>query len=449
MPGRRLYLHTVRAAVRFSFVAGLVLAGQLEAQQTTLPARLSLEEAIELARRNNPDYLAIKNDIGAAEWGIREAYGNLLPGASLGTGLSYQASGPARFGVFTGADLGISSSPAYYSSDYSVGVDYQLSGASLFGPRRAKSDKRAVEANIVAADFALKANVTRQYLAVVRARDGVVLAQEELKRADENLKLAQGKVAVGAAIPLEAKQAEVERGRAEVTLLQSRNLVRTETLRLMQQIGIELSRDVELTTQFGEVGVFELGVTEEELVQFAMQSHPDMAAARAFEESSEAGVKMARSAYLPSLSMSAGFSGYTRQAGRSDRELISQAEQQLAGQRASCEQQNLISAGLTRPLPGFPRNCSAMVLTPDQERSIIEGNDVFPFSFTRQPWSAGLRVSVPVFQGFGRERQVEQARASVQDARFRLRSQELRLRTEISAAYLNATTAQQSVALEV
>jgi outer membrane protein len=426
------------------FVTALAGAA-LTAQQPAQPAAtLTLEEAVALARRNNPDLQALKNDVAVADWAVREAYGNLLPSASASTSFSYQASGRPRFGIFTGSDLGIDQTPAYYSSDYFVGLGYNLSGASLVAPRREKAMRQSTEANFAGTEFVYVANVTRQYLAVIRAQDGVTLTESELQRADENLKFAQGKVAVGNAIPLEAKQAEVERGRAEVALLQARNLVQTERLRLIQQLGIELNRDVELTTKFA---VFDLPFTQEQLVQFAMDAHPMLVAARAAERANDASVKMARSAYLPSLDMSAGLSGYTRQAG-STSSLVSSARNQMLGARQNCEFNNALSAGLSQPLPGYPQDCSRFVLSTEQERAIVSSNDVFPFEFSRQPWSAQVRISLPVFQGFSRERQIEQAKASSADARYRTRAEELRLKTETSAAYLDVMTARRSVELE-
>ena len=147
----------------------------------------------------------------------------------------YQAAGTPRFGNFTGSDFGLGSTTDYYSSSYSLGVGYRLSGASLLAPGQARSQRNATEAGIEAAAFTLRTNVTRQYLGIKRAQDGVVLARSELARAEETLKLANARVQVGAAIPLESKQAEVERGRAQVNLLQAENLVQTERLRLMQQ----------------------------------------------------------------------------------------------------------------------------------------------------------------------------------------------------------------------
>ena len=441
---RRLCARRIaRTAASFSFLTVLALSGAA-AQQAAPPAQLSLDEAITLARRNNPDFQALKNDAVVADWAVREAYGGLLPGASARTSFGYQASGTPRFGIFSGSDLGISNTPSYYSSEYFLGLTYSLSGASLLAPRREKSNRRATDANINAADFRLQSNVTLQYLAVRRAQDGVALAQAELDRAAENLKLAAARVAVGSAIPLEEKQAEVDRGRTEVSLLQARSLVQTEQLRLMQQVGIELNREVQLTTTFD---VFDLPVTEEQLVSAALQEQPELMAARATEEASEASVKMARSAYLPNLDFSAGLSGYTRQAG-SNSYILGQAQDRAAGVRQQCEQLNFISSGLKSPLPGFPQNCPSGVLTAAEEAQVLSENRVFPFDFTGQPWSASVTISVPVFQGFSRERQIQQAKAASADARYRVRSEELRLKTAIGSAYLNVVTARQSVDLE-
>ena len=90
--------------------------------------------------------------------------------------------------------------------DYFVGLGYNLSGASLVAPRREKAMRQSTEANFAGTEFVYVANVTRQYLAVIRAQDGMTLTESELQRADENLKFAQGKVAVGNAIPLAAER---------------------------------------------------------------------------------------------------------------------------------------------------------------------------------------------------------------------------------------------------
>ncbi|MEX0907058.1 MAG: TolC family protein [Gemmatimonadota bacterium] len=418
-------------------LAALAVAPSAAGAQATL----TLQEAVALARRTNPDYLQQANDVTAADWAVRSAYGQLMPGASATTSYSYTAAGEQRIGNFTGDELGLATATDYHSSSYGVNLNYRLSGSSLLAPGQAKSQRAATVAGIDAVEFTLRTDVTRQYLAVKRAADGVTLAQQELARADENLRLARARVEVGAAIPMEAQQAEVERGRAEVALLQAENLEQTERLRLSQLVGTPLPTDVQLTTVFV---VRDVSWTLEALQEMAAQSHPQLRAAQAAEASAEAGVRMARSAYLPSLNLSAGLlSGFARRAGNSDF-LVQQARSGAAAQMNSCETNNLISAGLSTPLPGFPRDCD-FALSPGDEQLIRDRNG---FDFSRDPFSASISVSIPIFDGFAREQQVATARVAEADAQLRLRSEQMRIRTEVATALNNAQTGRRSAELE-
>jgi outer membrane protein len=436
----------IRTFVEKRAVAALLLLFAIAAAASaqTAPATLTLDEAIGLARRNNPTYLTDLTRSVSADWAVRESYGALLPGASLSSSLSWQQAGTQRFGIFTGSDLGLATSTDYYSSSYSVNLSYRLSGSSLLAPNREKTVRRATEADIDAAGTRLEQSVTQSYLAVLRARDGVVLARQELQRAEENLKLAQARVAVGSAIPLDARQAEVERGRAQVQLLQAENDVQIQRVRLAEVLGVRLEPTIELTTAFT---VGDVPWDLETLLAAALESHPQVRAARATLAANNTTVRMARSAYLPSLSLNAGFSGFTRQAGNEEF-LIAQAQGQLAGQRESCQLFNAISAGLSNPLPNRPADCASYVLTPDAEARLRSSNQVFPFNFSREPWSLSLTLSLPVFEGFGRERQIEEARVQVKSAEYRVRAQELSLRTLVETGYLNVATMRQTVDLE-
>ncbi|NJD11517.1 MAG: hypothetical protein FIB01_14150, partial [Gemmatimonadetes bacterium] len=92
---------------RLACLLAAVGAGPVQAQQAParVPASLTLQEAVALARRNNPDFLATANDIAAADWAVRAAYGSLLPNADASTSFSYQAAGGSRIGLVTSENL--------------------------------------------------------------------------------------------------------------------------------------------------------------------------------------------------------------------------------------------------------------------------------------------------------------------------------------------------------
>lgn len=406
------------------------------------PAELSLAEAVELARQHNPEYRSQLGDLSVADWNVRSAYAAFLPTATIGGGISYQGGGQARLGTLTTDDIGIGETPSYYYSNYQANLQLGVDGPTFYRMGQEKARRSGVSARLEAAEQTLRANVTQQYLSALRSRDAVELARAELSRAEANLSLAEGRHAVESATLLEVRQAEVERGRAEVELLRQEAAYETERLRLLQLIGLELEDAVELTTA---VQVFEPGWEADELTRLAVAGQPQLAMARAETDAARAGVGMARSAYWPRLSLSAGWTGYTRRAGDSQF-LLDQAERQMLDARDQCLSANELLSRLNPPMP--PQDCSQFAFTPEIRNGILETNRQFPFNFQSEPVSVSLGVSIPIFQGLSRRRQVEAANVAEEAARLQLRGEELRVRADVIASLGNLTAAYQAVRLE-
>ncbi len=394
-----------------------------------LTGPLTLERSLELAIRNNPAYRAVENDAVVADWDVKSAYGSLLPSASASGGLSWQGTGnqPVGGGLTLG-DLGISEQPSYYFSSYGLGLNYRLDGSVLFAPGQAKRSREATGADIRTAGSTLVLNVTRAYLEAVRQSRALELAVQELERARFNLRLANSQLEVGTVTLLDVRQAEVQVGRAEVEHLRAETTVETSRLRLFQQVGLDGdTQAIELVTDFP---LFEPSLEFEDLYDLALQQNPNLASLRANREAAGVGVTIARSAYFPSLSMSAGIAGYTRQA-NSTAFAIAQAQAQQQSGYDQCLLLNEVFGRLTPPLAG--QDCGSPLLTDEQIASINEANEVWPFNFTKQPATASLTISLPIFQGLGRQRQVEAARVLEEDLNLRLREQELALRADLQA----------------
>jgi len=86
-----------RIATRAVLTAVVLLAlaaTALVAQRA--PSQLTLEEAITLAKGNNPIYLSTQNDMAAANWQTREAYAAFLPTVNVSGSASYQEAGAVK-----------------------------------------------------------------------------------------------------------------------------------------------------------------------------------------------------------------------------------------------------------------------------------------------------------------------------------------------------------------
>jgi outer membrane protein len=81
-------------------------------------------------------------------------------------------------------------------------------------------------------------------------------------------------------------------------------------------------------------------------------------------------------------------------------------------------------------------------------RQVRASNPDFPFGFKTQPLQATLSFSLPLFNGYARERQVEEARVQEDNAELAVRSQELKLRADLGAALLAVQTAFRTAQLQ-
>jgi outer membrane protein TolC len=418
-----------------------------QASSGGLPERLSLEQALDIARQTNPGLRQTLNDADLADWDVREAYSRFLPMASASAGVQWQGAGEQQLGgSLTLGDLGFGNQPSYYLSNYRLGLTYTLDWATLRGPAQAKAGRRTTEAQIVAAQAGLFTQVTNAYVEVLRQQEALRVARLQLENSEFNFRLAQAQLAVGAVTGIDVGQAEVQVGRSRVQVLQAENRVETAHLRLLQQLGQPISqvRDqpIELTTPFA---LSEPTWDVESLEAQARQSNPTLRTQRASRESADIGISVARSGYMPTLSLSTAWSGFTREASSSDFQ-IAQAQQQIAGSISQCVATNDLYSRLANPLP--PIDCSRFTFTDAQRQRIVSQNDQFPFGFQQSPLTVSLQVSIPIFQGLGRERNLAAARLQRDDLVEQVREQEIALEADIAIGLANARTAYESALIE-
>ena len=238
---------------RLCLILALVVPGSLFAQTptATAPAQrttLSLDEAISLARRNNPIHLATINNRRTADAAVRTARGQLLPNADASFFAQRQQGGSQIIG---GTSLGASSD--INQSQYQIGLGYRVNRASFIMPKLERANRDAVEADITGSSEVLRAGVTQQYLAVLQALETASLQDTLLVAAQSQLVLAQARALVGSGTALDVSRAEVAVGQQQVQVLQARNNIEIEKLRLFQQMGVEQPSDVTLVTQFTEL----------------------------------------------------------------------------------------------------------------------------------------------------------------------------------------------------
>ncbi|MCC7003614.1 MAG: TolC family protein [Gemmatimonadaceae bacterium] len=407
------------------------------AGQTPSRTSLTLSEALDIAKRNNPQYLQSINGRTRASAAVRSAYGQLIPSADVGFGASYREGRPQFFG---GVAFGATSD--IISSNWSLSARSQLSYNTLTSIRRANASLDAAEADVEAALYQLRNSVTAQFLLALQTQARAQLQDTLVAQQRLQLELARARAGVGSGTSLDVKRAEVGLGTQQVAALRARNTAAVARLQLFQQLGTAMPEDVVLQA---ELPVTAPTQTVADLLTMARDVNPNMRALRARERVADQGVKAARGDYTPTLSLSASIGGAAQQQSNVDVS-IAQAQAQAISSRANCFTTDSIRTGAG--LPGIAAQCSAIQFTPAQAQSIRDNNKNFPFGFTQQPYNLSMNLSLPLFDGFGREQRLQEANAAKSDARYNVRRQELALTADVTSARVTLQAAFEAVSLQ-
>jgi len=424
------------------------------AADTTLPARvtptvtMSLAEALQQARANSPAYRQTLNDAGPAKWGVRNAYASFLPSVRASADMGYTGSGQTNLGGGF-----IQPTSAFLTSGYSLGLQWQMDGRVISGPGQQKALRRATEEDISGAGVALTADVTTQYLSSLQASAQVEVARQQVLRNADFLTLARARYKVGQATLLDVRQAEVIKGQSDVALLRAVQAENEAKLELLRRMGVEPPVPVEQIALSDSFPVTPPEFQLDQLLEMAERQNPVLRSLRARQDAATWGVRAAKSEYLPSLLLQAGWSGFTQQL-TDENLLLGQTLISAQDQAAQCQYDNQVRTALD--LGGVVPNCfsaaglnnAGTALLDPVASQIRESNNVFPLDYTGQPFRASLTISLPIFTGFARSLRVSAARAAEQDADESVRARRLAVRADVHARYLALQTAYKAIPVQ-
>ena len=424
------------AALALVAIAPLAGAQSTTTTRSTSGSVLTLDEAVSLARRNNPVFLSQASNRRTADAAVRSARGALLPSADASFGTRYQQGGQQ---VFNG--LSFSNSSDAVQSSYGLNLNYRVNTATFVNPKAAVANREAVEADISGSGEQLRAMVTQQYLSVLQAQARSALQDTLVKTAESQLELAKAKLTVGMGTSLDIRRAEVALGQSQVALLTARNNVEVEKLRLFQQLGVAQPADVQLTTDFP---VNPPTFSVDSLLELARRQNPAILALRSRERAAGLNVRVAKAAYTPTLNLSTGWGGNSYQYTNSDY-LVDQARGSVMGQLANC----LIQDSIRTRVGLASANCNTRyVFTDAQAAAIRSNNSQFPFKFERSPLALTASLSLPVFDNFNREERVQRATVERDAAVYNVKAKDLAMTADVTQAYLTLKTSAQTVALQ-
>lgn len=179
--------------------------------------------------------------------------------------------------------------------------------STLAGYQKAALQKDNAEAKLTQARISLILEVQQNFLIYLTAEANVRSAQDSYNRLAEQHKVTRSFYEVGLRPRVEVLQAEVNVLEAEDLLLQNRNKVETQRVRLNTLLNISPNQDVKY---IGSLEYIPFRGTLDECLNKAYENRPDLLMARKSVEIAEKDKTIATSRFMPTVSATG--SWYTR-----------------------------------------------------------------------------------------------------------------------------------------
>lgn len=358
------------------------------------PAVLTLDEALEAARRANPEFAQARNAVSRAAAQRLQSVGMLLPtvsaSSSFSTIHSRSFSATGDFGDPTTREEAIESTTRGSSQSLSLSMSLFDRGERWTGLWAAGAREVAADAEAEARWVETRSRVANAYFTLMERRESVEVERALLEARRADVERTEAMFRVVAADQIDVLGARIEARRQEAALATASEDAEKAELELARAMGAGGDVDARLVLPFEP---FEPEALDPDgLVEAALARHPDVARLEAERRAADHELTgEGWLAYLPAVTASLGY-------GRSE---YGDADQ-----------------------PFFeldPRNSS---------------------------WDFRIGLSLPVFDGFTREADRTVARVAAENATAALRARRLDVQTEVRGRWLDLRDAWRQLELE-
>jgi len=374
-------------------MVGLAVGTAVAQERVEVPARLTLADAIAIARERSPDLAQARNSLNASGSQVSAGFGAFLP--TLTAQLTFAGSDSR---TVTGQDdygkpVELPQAIRFQGSSSNQGL---YTSMTLFNGLRSFRTYGAAKASYTAADeyrlsvqTQVDAETTRRFFDAVRTRQLIALEERLLESAREQRDNTARLFRTASATQEDLLGAEGDVASQELQVARARGdadkavLAVREQLALVEPIAFEV--DGELPAAWDPASL-----SPDSIVALALRVHPDMARFDAAARAAHLRASAARGSYWPTVRL---------------------------------------GASLTR--------------------SLNAGSYDALFNFNPQNRALGFSISMdwPLFQGFQTRAQVSQAAADALNAEESLRAARLGREREVRAALIDLENAYRGVAL--
>ena len=284
----------------------LLLAGSISVAAQNVK-NLSLKEAIELSIKNSKQLKSRQAQIDEAVAAAGEAADNRLP--SLSVSGSYLRLNSPHVNVKTGKDTGQQQgTPNVSQAAYgiaNVSLPLYAGGRTRYGIESSKYLEKAARLDADNDKEEIILNTINAYSNLYKANAAVTIVQQDLKQANQRVTDFSNLEKNGLMARNDLLKVQLQASNVELSLLESENNVKIAAVNMDLMLGLPeetllVTDSISFQQPAGSKAISEWEST-------AMQNRKDMEALTYREKSSATAVKIAGTAYYPSIALTGGY----------------------------------------------------------------------------------------------------------------------------------------------
>jgi outer membrane protein len=271
--------------------------------------RMTLAQAVERAMEESPRIDRQAALLRASRSDLNAARASRWPQADLSAGYVRRSHVPELTMVLPDGQRRVlfPDLPDNYRARAGVSLPLFTGGriSSLVGAARAEAD--AASSDLLTQKLDVAFETRDAYWALVTTREAVSVLEEALAAYEAHLKDARNRESFGVAARNDVLAVEVERDRAELTLIRARNGVEVAQANLVRLVGLDPGTPIE-TVEPLALDQEQAPVTEiDALAKQALAERPERSALARRVAASRARESIARAAYLPQVAVAGGY----------------------------------------------------------------------------------------------------------------------------------------------
>ena len=369
-------------------IAGLMLfVGMVFGQDVVT---LTMDQCVEIALQQNPQLAESRLNRDMAGKDVMIAAANFLPSASFGLGYNHSVNGPTEtlwIDPNTGLTKDISPEIISWSSSAGFRASQTLfsGGYNYFNMKNVLAGKRSAQYNFEDTRQQIIYAVKQRVYELLKSERLLEVRLEALKSSEESFKLAEAKYQVGTAPKSEMLQFKVELENARLAQIEAEQNLSIALASLNQVLGMDMDQTIEVEDN-PELPEIKIGI--EEAIGVGAEKNPVLLKSRADLDGSKAFIGMAASRYFPSISASYSYGWFNKD--------FSQIKHMFD---------------------------------------------------TNYNWSAGVSLSIPIFQGFSRFAQLSKAKLNYKMNQEIVNFYRRQVNLEVKQAYYTVQLAKNKISV--